>query len=321
MSAGVLRERTVCKTNGSKLEPDILILGASGQVGQELQRQLPPERVISRAREMVNVTNHAMVRNFIEAVKPRIVINAASTNVYRSVPSPDEHWRVNAMAVDNLVKVCAINRVALIQLSTSDVFGRSDHDRPHVELDPIGPIGEYSASKAAGEHSVLSVGNFPCPEFVDFKYWLIRTSCLFARPRDHGLNFLQLTLDSMMRSRSPREIPTDVFRSATYVPHLAQQLVWLADNYLGVPSGIYHIANAGAPSLYDLVRETRRYVSDRNSAPLLEGKRDQFAKDANLAKQEVPKNGLLDCSAWDNISPIPLKPWEQAVREFSREYR
>lgn len=305
----------------SKAEPDILILGASGQVGMELQRQLPEERIIPRAREMLDVTNHTAVTKFIEEVRPRIVVNAASTSPCKAVADPSEHWRVNTFAVDHLAKTCALNKVALIHLSTSDVFGRTPGEQPHVEMTPTSPVGEYASSKAAGEHAVLSLSQFPCQEFVEFQYWILRSSLLYGRPRQFLHNFLNIKLQRLVRSRTPVALPTEVKRSATYVPHLVQQIVWLLENYRGVPSGIYNVASGGDPSLFDLVQEARRRITITVSGELEECSREEYARTEQVPLSELPLNGTLNCDAWDNVSPIPLPDWRRGVQEFAREFR
>lgn len=306
-----------------KTEPDVLILGAAGQVGQELTRLLPEEFRLPRAREMVDIRDFAAVRNVIACVKPKIVVNLAATNPI-IVADEWEHWQVNAFAVDNLVKTCALNGAALIHFSTSDVFGASRDAKPHVELSPICPRGAFAASKAAGEHAILALGQYPAPEFVDFRYWIIRCSLLIGRPTQNHRNWFNVKLEQLLRSRSTVTAPHDVLRSATYVPHLVPHIEWLIDNYLSVPSGIYHIANSGTPSIYDLLAEARIQLDNRSATELQAVRLDRgeaATSGTMLRSLDLGRNGVLDCDRWNDLCPLQMPCWRVAVSDFCSDYR
>ena len=308
------------REGAEKAEPDTLILGAAGQVGSELLSRLPPEKVIPRARETTDIRNLDAVTKLIEAVRPKFVINAAATCPLR-VNNFMDHWATNAFAVDHLVKTCALNDVALVHFSTSDVFGATPGSDPRVEMDPVAPLNTFAASKAAGEHAMLAMGQYSCSDFVNFKYWIIRSSMLYARPGRFHHNLLHLKLEQAMRTRSPVLLPNDIFRSPTYVPDLVDQVVWLLDNHRQVPPGIYHIANKGQASLFELVSKVRTQVDSKAMMQLGSCSRSQFVANGELLRaDDFPTNGVLDVSRWDELSPIPLRPWQEALADFGREY-
>lgn len=310
------------QTASGKAEPDIVIFGASGQLGMELVSQLTLERTVPRAREMLDITDHDAVEELIVSVKPKLVINAAATNPWRSTSIfKPKHWQVNAFAVDNLVKTCALNGAALLHLSTSDVFNQTSPFRPHVELSPVSPVGEYAASKAAGEHAILALSQYPAAEFVNFQYWIVRTSLLYGRPVMLHHNPVHMKLEQALRSRTPVKLPTSVMRSATYVPHLVKHLMWLIDNYQDIPSGIYNIACKGEVSLHDLICEARRQVDTKSMLPIYECTKSEFAASEPFTADEIPNNGLLDCTRWEEICPVPLYHWQDALTEFCDEYK
>ena len=57
----------------------ILLLGANGQLGKELERQLiSVGNVASFSRQSLDITNHAAVRATIRKIQPNIIVNAAA---------------------------------------------------------------------------------------------------------------------------------------------------------------------------------------------------------------------------------------------------
>jgi dTDP-4-dehydrorhamnose reductase len=305
-----------------KCEQDVLILGAAGQVGQELTRVLPEEYRLPRAREMVDVTDQNAVRSVIESVRPKVVVNLAATN---PVTDADDwaHWQVNAFAVDHLVKTCALNGASLIHFSASDVFGASRSKEPHGELSPVCPKGSFASSKAAGEHAILALAQYPAPEFLNFRYWIIRCSLLIGRPTQFFHNWFNVKLEEVLRGRTPVLLPHDVLRSATYVPHLVEHLVWLINNHQDVPPGIYHIANSGGPSLYQMVNEARLSIDSRSPIELHGVGLNHLRSTSGtyMCSDEVCRNGVLDCSRWSDVCPLEMPSWRAAVDDFCRDYR
>lgn len=310
------------RSSGDKPGLDVLLLGAAGQLGEEIVTRMTTERVMPRSREMLDITNTTAVANIISALKPKIVINAAGTQpaIVSSV-DPRRHWAVNAYAVANLVKTCAINGSALIHLSTSDVFGQaSDQAKPFTEFDPIGPVGLYAASKAAGEHAILQLSQYPCREFANFKYWVIRTSLPYGRPTRFRQNLVHSRIEQAVRSRIPICAPKTLVRSFTYIPHLVTQLLWLIENHRVVPSGVYHIANKGEASYHRVMELACHCLNIKVSSLLADCDRQLFMRHSKMTVDEFPAYGALDCRAWDEMCPIAMPEWSEGVEEFCDDY-
>lgn len=301
-------------------KPEILILGAAGQVGCELVRRLPPERVVARAKEALDVCNVEKVREVIESLQPKIVINLASTNPNKYQTTSADNWMTNAWAVSNLVKTCALNGSALIHLSTADVFGGDQLSVPYKELDPISPRTDFAQSKAGGEHAILSVAQYPVAEFVNFRYWILRTANVYERPTRFYHNLLQLHLTRVIRSREKILLPDDVTVSTMYVPALVEQIAWLVENYESAPVGIYHLANQGSCSLYELINFALGYCLTKVSGHNIAGcSRTEYHR--VHGGPLLPANQAIDCHSWDKIAPIPLPHWRDSITEFARSYR
>src|ERR1700739_1269018 len=103
----------------------VLITGAAGQLGKELERQLGPLRAIPRPHEVFDITNLAAIREWLPILNPDVVINcAAYTNPILAEQHPEDCWRVNALAVGNLARTCADAGIPFVHISSDYVFGQ-----------------------------------------------------------------------------------------------------------------------------------------------------------------------------------------------------
>src|SRR5436853_3653807 len=120
-----------------------VILGGRGQLGQELVRQLPGAVALGRAD--VDLTDAAALRSEIERHRPQVVFNAASNNqVDAAEIDPQMAFRVNAVAVGMLARICRDSGVRLVHFSTNYVFGRNRARRiPYRENELPEPVNAY----------------------------------------------------------------------------------------------------------------------------------------------------------------------------------
>jgi dTDP-4-dehydrorhamnose reductase len=178
----------------------VLLLGANGQVGTELQRSLAPlgeliaatrsGQLDGRPCEQADCDSPSGLAALLERVRPGIVVNAAAyTAVDRAEQEREAAWRVNAEAPAVLAAACARQGARLVHYSTDYVFdGRGT--RPYREDDAPHPLGVYGASKLAGEDAVRASGA---------SHMIFRTAWVYAA---HGHNFLR----TMLRLGGERDV-------------------------------------------------------------------------------------------------------------------
>src|SRR6185295_7417695 len=135
----------------------VLLTGASGQVGRELQRADWPAgfKLWPVDHRQVDIANEAAVHALFENVRPAIIVNAAAyTAVDKAEDDPATAFAVNAAGVAHLVRCAEQCGARLLHLSTDYVF---DGNKPgwYVESDPVNPLGIYGRSKADGERAAL----------------------------------------------------------------------------------------------------------------------------------------------------------------------
>ncbi len=213
----------------------VLVVGASGMCGRRIvvRGAARGYTMIGPPRHELDVRDPTQALARIAASEPDLVINAAAlTHVDDAETLHDAAFAVNAAGAGHLASACAVLGIPMLQLSTDYVFDGTA-DRPYREDDPTGAIGEYGASKEAGERLVLCAGGT-----------VVRTSWLFA-PNGHG--FVQRILAGLSGAQ-PIKVVTDRHGRPTWADDLADALLDL--KALGVRGGILHYAGDGATSRY-----------------------------------------------------------------------
>ena len=214
----------------------ILLLGANGQVGWELQRSLAPVGdVTAYGRAQADLADLDALRSVVRAAKADIIVNAAAyTAVDKAESEPDLALRVNATAVGLLAEESKRADTLLVHYSTDYVFDGAKAGA-YVETDTMNPLSLYGRSKSAGEDAVRAAGA---------RHLIFRTSWVFA-PR--GNNFPR-TILKLARARDELRVVADQIGAPTSAELIAdvtaQALHKLSDDKLGT----YHLTAAGETS-------------------------------------------------------------------------
>ncbi len=215
----------------------ILITGASGQLGYELQCSIPSDyRVFACDAEVLDITHTQKIQKIIDAQQPDIIINAAAyTAVDKAEMEADLAWKVNHMGAKNLAKVATQHSIQLVQISTDFVFDGRQSSPYLAEPYLSKPLSVYGQSKLAGEQAVLEYA----PNSL-----LIRTAWLYS---SHGNNFVKSMLN-FMQTRESLGIISDQIGTPTWANTLAVTIWQLLEKG---STGIYHCSDNGVASWYD----------------------------------------------------------------------
>ena len=102
----------------------ILLTGASGQVGYELERSLQGlGEVVAVSRATMDLADLDQVRAVIRALRPGLIVNpAAYTAVDRAEAEPALAWRINAEAPAVMAQEAKALGAALVHYSSNYVF-------------------------------------------------------------------------------------------------------------------------------------------------------------------------------------------------------
>jgi len=218
----------------------ILLTGASGQVGYELQRSLQSlGEVIAVDRARMDLADLDQVRDVIRAVRPGLIVNpAAYTAVDKAESEPAMALRINAEAPALMAAEARVLGAAMVHYSTDYVFDGTKAGA-YVETDATNPINVYGSSKLAGEQAIAAAG---------IAHLIFRTSWVYGM---RGNNFL-LTMLRLGRERPNVRVVADQIGAPTWSRTIADSTAAiLAQARAGGPGwwdahgGIYHLSGQG----------------------------------------------------------------------------
>ena len=236
----------------------ILLLGANGQLGKELERQLcSVANVAAFPRVSLDITNHAAVRDAVRCVRPNIIVNAAAyTAVDKAEADADFAHAVNADAVSNLAQIAQEQSLWLFHYSTDYVFDGSKQ-LAYVEADTPNPINVYGASKLAGETAVAA---------ADCQHLIFRTTWVIGKD---GHNFAKTILrlaserDALQVIHDQIGVPT----SPSLITRVTIDAIRAIKQGKAWPQGIYHLVPKGKTSWHGIA-QTLIVYAERQHIPL-----------------------------------------------------
>jgi dTDP-4-dehydrorhamnose reductase len=226
-------------------KPVILILGASGQVGTELQQSFADAGDVTACdRRTTDLSRHEELRSVIRRLRPSVILNAAAyTAVDKAESEPELAMTINGAAPGVIAEEAAKLAALLVHYSTDYVFNGAKKS-PWVETDPTHPLNMYGQSKLTGERAIQQVGG---------RYLIFRTSWVYG-PRGH--NFLR-TMLRLGGEREQLKIVDDQFGAPTSSLAIAKATRAIVDKALVTlpESGVYHMTSSGETTWYRFAEE------------------------------------------------------------------
>ncbi|MGB8702132.1 MAG: dTDP-4-dehydrorhamnose reductase [Thermosynechococcaceae cyanobacterium] len=222
--------------------PTIALIGADGQVGQELQQALHPlGELILFNRQTLDLSQPERIPAILEPYRPHAIVNAAAyTAVDRAESELELAYTINAIAPTQLAQVAQTLNAQLIHLSTDYVFNGTKGS-PYHPQDPARPMSVYGASKLAGEQGIQA----HCD-----RHWIIRTAWVYGT---YGKSNFVKTMLKLGAERSQLKIVADQIGTPTWARSIAEAIAHLTQTLdtEAAPAGIYHFTNSGVASWYD----------------------------------------------------------------------
>ncbi len=245
----------------------------------------------------LDITDRRQCAARVEDLQPEVIINAAAlTAVDYCETHEEEAFLVNAEGAGNLAVAAAYSGALLVHYSTDYVFDGTRAE-PYCEEDPTGPRSVYGRSKLRGEEMVRLSGT---------KHLILRTAWLFGC---HGKNFIRTILQAA-REHRPLRVVDDQRGSPTYARDLAACTVKLVS---ACCRGTYHVTNRGACSWYELARFSVD-CSGIKGVTVSPVPSSEYPRPAARPANSVLVNARLEREGFG-----PLRPWQEAVREYIYE--
>lgn len=220
----------------------VLLIGAKGQVGQELQVTLPQlGEVISIGREELDLTNSEKISQLIREIHPDYLVNAAAyTAVDKAETEPDLAYSINAIAPKIMAESAEKIKAKFLHISTDYVFdGRKN--TPYLETDLTNPLGVYGQSKLRGEEEIKTVNS---------QAIILRTAWVYG---SYGKSNFVKTMLRLGKEREELKVVVDQVGSPTWSKDIATAITQLLIN-VDNPPGIYNFTNSGVASWFDLTK-------------------------------------------------------------------
>ncbi len=220
---------------------DILLFGADGQVGWQLQRALAPLGTVQALdRAECDLADVEAVRRIIRTAAPAYIINASAyTAVDKAESEPELAQTINAEVVAAMAEEARALDALLVHYSTDYVYD-GNKDAPYVESDATNPQSVYGRSKRDGELAIAASG---CRALV------FRTSWVFAA---RGHNFVKTILRLAAERDALRVVADQVGSptSADLIADVTAQVLQILRQRAATSAGmaVYHLVSANPVS-------------------------------------------------------------------------
>lgn len=226
---------------------NILVTGANGQLGHEMQRVATESKHsfvftdVAEGYDKLDITSLEAIRQMVKEKAIDVIVNcAAYTNVDKAESDYDVANLLNNTAADHLATAMKEVGGTLIHVSTDYVF-QGDRNTPCREDWPTCPLGVYGKTKLAGEQSIAATG---C------RHIIIRTAWLYSQ---WGKNFVK-TMQSLTASHDTLKVVFDQVGTPTFAGDLADVIAHIINSDQLDKTGIYHFSNEGVCSWFDFAK-------------------------------------------------------------------
>ena len=285
----------------------VVILGAAGQVGREVERVLKslPQiftHVFAFNRATLDITYpHAVHQALIQSQPDWIINCAAFTAVDKAEIETAHAMAINYEAVHNLALIAKDIGAKVLHLSTDYIFSGISQSA-YIETDRPAPLNVYGKSKWLGEEALRDI--------LD-EHFILRVSWVFGH---HGANFVK-TMCQLMQTRNRLEIVADQMGSPTPASCIADTVARIlsATDYC---FGTYHYCGEPALSWYDFacnIQQTLKQFTTVKTKHI-----QPISSSDYLTPAERPLRSILNCEKIFRQFGIMQPSWRIDLEELIR---
>lgn len=273
----------------------VLITGADGAVGREMQDLLRKEKVnfLPTDINQLDVTDFKKANEVILNYRPDVILHfAAMSDVDSCEENSEMAFSVNASGSLGLAIIAKKIGAKILYTSTNFIFD-GNSEASYFEYGEPNPINEYGRTKLLGEQYIREI----CDH-----YFIVRTSWLFGK---NSKNFIPKFVLSEHKPQSIDAI-CDLFASFTYIPDLAETIFLLmkSENY-----GIFHIVNRGIGSWLDFALKAKGLMKSKTEIKPIK------VEELHLRARR-PRFTPLASKNFEFLFNKNMRTWENALAEF-----
>jgi dTDP-4-dehydrorhamnose 3,5-epimerase len=258
----------------------VVILGGSGQLGQEFRRHYPDAQAYDS--KSCDINSKESIDN-LPWSELSVIINAAAFTKVDASELPENKellWKTNAWSVGYLARKCKEFGVTLIHFSSDYVFDGSNASE-YLEDDAMNPISEYGRSKAAGDLAALTAESV----------YIIRCSWVVGQ----GDNFIRKMISLENRGVSPKVVD-DQTGKLTFAEDVVGATKLLIS--LQAPFGVYNVTTSKQPQNWFQIASDifKMLQSEQTVEPV---STSEYGKGMNFALR--PPRSCLDTSKIESL--------------------
>ena len=218
----------------------ILVIGKHGQLAKCFRKLEPDACFLSS--QQINFCETKKIQDILSPYEPAVICNFSAFNNVDDAENNNNNNLINSEAMLELGKFSMTRKIPIIHISTDYVFDGIKGN--YLEDDQTNPINEYGLAKLNGERNLLE-SSYSC--------LIIRTAWLYSRFKN---NFLEKIILNIIDKKELNGAD-DCIGSPTSASSLARAINKIIPKYLNDLSlgGIYHFANQGSASRYELIQE------------------------------------------------------------------
>ena len=287
----------------------ILVLGATGQIGSALKRDLIGwEKVEFLNRNELDFKKIEEIEDKIKKFQPDFIINAAAyTNVDDAEDFREDAFQVNSFAVDKLSKLANAYGVVLVHFSTDYIFD-GQKNSPYLETDSPNPLSVYGESKLEGEKFV---------EKNCSKFFIIRTSGVISKNEDNFISKIKKFSEKQKKLSIINDQITSINFSAYISRNTSMMLKKIEDNIENESRwGTYHMSGDKPGSWFDFANYAQKLskLNDPNSV-FSKSIIESISSIEFNQKAKRPKYSFLSSDKLKKEFGLKLPNWEESIKE------
>jgi dTDP-4-dehydrorhamnose reductase len=296
--------------NGRKLITRILLFGANGQLGKELNQTLKKIFLLdSYTKTECDVTDYNKVNNILKQDYDVIINASGYTRVDDAENLKDYSNQVNNLAIKNIVDTLKDRNLLLIHYSTDYVFDGSKKSS-YIESDKTNPLNSYGQSKLDGEMHIIN---------SNLNYLIFRTSWVYDNYSDNFPN----KIISKFNQKKDLNIVNDQIGAPTHVKLIAINTLkcikyFLRSNDIAQKeiSGLYHLTSSDYASWYEFACYLIDTYSSKNNKDMVKITKLRTSEFISSAKR--PLNSVLNCDKFEKTFSTKLESWKVYADFFIR---
>jgi dTDP-4-dehydrorhamnose reductase len=270
-----------------------LVLGAKGQLGQELIHLLKIKNIDATGtdRNEIDFAKPNEIAEKLTKLNPSHIVNCgAYTQVDKAEEEPELANLINAQAVGVIAKFASERKIPFVHISTDYVFDGTS-TIAYLEADKVNPQSVYGSSKASGEKEALE---------NNLESYILRTAWVYG---EYGNNFPKV-IAKKLRNNESINVVNDQVGAPTWTLDLASAIIEILEKK-PIP-GIYHVTNSESCSWFEFAQAIAKTLNvDEKLVKPTDSK--SFVRPAVR-----PKYSVLSNSKWENAGLTPLRTWNEA---------